>query len=84
MRFSKSESPQRINRGEGWDRTHALLFMDEHGVPFRGMHEDHDCVKFRHRALERPSGTLTKRTDTLPRGVAVMLTEAAQEEIRDQ
>jgi len=76
VRFSKTESPARINHGEGWDRSHALVFLDDHELPFRSLDEDASRYKFRQRMLGKPLGDLEIVDDQFPRGVDVVL-EAA-------
>lgn len=76
MRFSKSESPQRVNHGDGWDRSNALVFLDDHDLPFKSVDEDADRFKFRQRLLKRPLGELEIMRDQFPRGVDIVL-EAA-------
>ena len=76
MRFSKSESPHRINHGEGWDRSNALAFLDDHELPFRSIDEDGGKFKFRQRVLKAPLGDIQIMNDQFPRGVDIVL-EAA-------
>ena len=76
MRFSKTESPHRVNHGEGWDRTSALIFLDDHDLPFRSIDEDADRFKFRQRVLSQPLGDLQIVEDQFPRGVDVVLKAA--------
>ena len=76
MRFSKTESPHRINHGEGWDRSNALMFLDDHDLPFRSIDEDSNKFKFRQRVLTGPLGEVQIVDDQFPRGVDVVL-EAA-------
>lgn len=76
MRFSKTQSPQRINHGGGWDRSSALAFLDDHELPFRSLDEDEGLFKFRQRTLSKPLGDLEIMEAQFPRGVDVVL-EAA-------
>ncbi len=76
MRFSKSDSPHRINHGEGWDRSNALAFLDDHDLPFRSIDEDRARFKFRQRVMGQPLGELEIVNDQFPRGVDIVL-EAA-------
>ncbi len=76
MRFSKSKSPHRINHGDGWDRSNALAFLDDHDLPFRSIDEDRGRFKFRQRVIGEPLGELEIVNDQFPRGVDVVL-EAA-------
>jgi len=76
VRFSKTESPARVNHGEGWDRSNALVFLDDHELPFRSLDEDADRYKFRQRVVKGPLGKIQIVDDQFPLGVDVVL-EAA-------
>ena len=77
VRFSKNESPVRVNQGGGWDRGSALEFLSEHELNYVQGNEDAQRFKFRQQILTRPAGELQIMDQQFPRGVdLVVLSEA--------
>jgi hypothetical protein len=73
VRFSKTESPERVNKGGGWDRSNALHFLSEHELNYIVGSDDEKRFKFRQRILNRPTGELEIYDEQMPRGVDLVL-----------
>lgn len=73
MRFSKTESPVRVNEGGGWDRGTALEFLTEHELGYKVANDDERRFRFRQKILTRPPGQLQIVDDQFPRGVDLVL-----------
>lgn len=73
VRFSKTESPARVNESAGWDRMSALEFLSDHDLNYVKGTEDSTRFRFKQRILTAPCGELTIMDDQFPRGVDCVL-----------